>query len=347
MADHKTHAEPDKAPPPQVVDKAEEPEKDAGPARQTATRPTRPPATARAPAVARATDKVAHPETGGGADRARAMSAMQHSVGNSRVSRLVNAPPDSTADRLVQRQSAEQGGTTPRATGSAAEPVAAMSAAPSLVTPPLIQRMTATALAESWEGQETDVRWVYYNRVMSAQGEGGLTGSSAYAAKSPWYRVWLYVLGDHSHGATKLPQGIPQFKGYSTVAEFCAKNGYMRTAARARAQNAQRLVAETFAQPAKSPGAGWTGQGNLADFNNKSQPNSLYWKMARAYYWLQEDNKVAEKYVKVLQAGRHSQVIFDAHAIEQYYKQNRLPASVPLYDPPGAAPAKDKPHGKK
>jgi len=80
--------------------------------------------------------------------------------------------------------------------------------------------------------------------------------------------------------------------------------------------------------------AGWIGQGNLNDFNNISQPGSLYWKQARAYYWLQEEKKVSEIYVKMLPAGKNTQVLFNATAIQHYFETHSLPQKVPQYSPP-------------
>lgn len=345
MGDEKTQVElPDKAPPSTTVDKAEEPAKDAGLTRSPGPWPGRAPSAAGAggPTLARAVDRVTQPRAAQAADRARAMSTLQHAVGNTRISRLANTA-SPTPGPLVQRQPAE-GETRTRAEAQTAAETA--SSAPAFVTPSLLRAMTATVLAEAWEGQEADIRWVYYNRVMAAQGESGLRGSTAYRTKGPWYRVWAYVLGDTTYGKTPLPQKRAEFKGYPTVADFCTRNDFMRTGARKRAQAVAQLVAATFKGGEAKPSAGWTGQGNLDDFNNVSQPGSLYWKMARAYYWLQEGHKVTEVYVKVLPAGQHTQVIFNPQAIEQYFQHQRLPQTAPPYYPQGVKPTQPK-AGKK
>jgi hypothetical protein len=240
---------------------------------------------------------------------------MQQSVGNARVARMANNAP------LVQRQPNEKQDNEPAST-----------AVPSYVTENLKQKMAATILAESWPGQAEDIRWMYYNRVSDAKGEAGLNGSAAYSGKGLWYRIWLYMLGDTTYGKDALPKNT-EFKGFATIAEFCTRNGYMQTVAAKRAASIKLLVGAMFAKPASNPYQGWIGQGNLNDFNNKSQPRSLYWKQARAYYWLQQQGKVKDMYVKVLPDGKNTQVIFDARSIEKYYANHTLPDDVPLYKP--------------
>ena len=102
--------------------------------------------------------------------------------------------------------------------------------------------------------------------------------------------------------------------------------------AAARAKRMVTKVDEMFTAPESNPYAGWGGQGNLADFNNESN-NDIYWKKARAYYWLQDAGKVTETHVKVLPAGKSTQVIFNAAAIGAYWSKNPLPADVPKFTP--------------
>jgi hypothetical protein len=341
MSDIKIQSEkPDKAPPPVNVDQAEEKHNAAGPARaaiqrapqaQTTTTPAPTPAPMHAPA--KALDLLGGAEPGSGAPgRARTMNAMQQSVGNTRISRLMDSPQDAASPDRLQRQTTAQGGQSTVETGSAAE-IGAATSLPAFVTAPLETRMAATVLAEAWAGQEADIRWVYYNNIMQAKGETGLKASSAYRTKEPWYRIWLYMLGDHSYGNTDLPR-TKEFAGFGKVKDFCTRNGYMRSVATARAAQAKALVEEVFANPTTNPVAGWTGQGSLDDFNGKSDPKNPDWKMARAYYWLQAQNKVQDTYVKVLPAGKHTQFMFDKQAIRRYYQHHRLPENVPLYSPP-------------
>jgi hypothetical protein len=105
------------------------------------------------------------------------------------------------------------------------------------------------------------------------------------------------------------------------------------TAGQARAMNAaQQSVGNLRAgRLAQGGDKGWS-QGGLDDFNGRSQPGSRSWQQARAYYWLQQQGKVKEIYVKVLAAGKGAQFIFDADSIERYYATHPLPAEVPLYE---------------
>jgi len=268
-------------------------------------------------------DKIA-----GGSGRAAVMKRVQRTPGNTRAGRIAGEPKQTIQPRLaqqekesVQRQPTGTTGTTETAK------------APAYITADLKQKMTATILAESFEGQESDVRWIYYNRVTTAKGEAGLKGSSAYKQKSVWYKVWLYMLGDTTHGDVKLPTK-KEFKGFISIKDFCEKNEFMTTVAMPRAVKVKRLIDETFDKPTTNPYPGWTGQGSLEDFNNISIPSSSYWKMVRAYYWLQEKDIVKDIYVKILPAGENTSVVFDGASIEKYYKTNTLPKNVPLYTPP-------------
>src|SRR5690349_18372156 len=92
----------DKATPPPAVDvETETPEKEAEPSRATPVQ--RAPAAAlpppgREPPAARAADMLASSEPGpGAAGRARMMTGMQQSVGNTRVSRMLGAGATSAA----------------------------------------------------------------------------------------------------------------------------------------------------------------------------------------------------------------------------------------------------------
>ena len=136
------------------------------------------------------------------------------------------------------------------------------------------------------------------------------------------------MLNDETHGGDKLPQHIKNFRGFTTIRSFCTKNGFMKTIGKSMAISVVSFVDSMFSNPEKNPYKGWIGQGNLADLNNKSN-SDLYWKKARAYYWLQVNGKVKETYVEMLQAGKNTQVIFDAVSINQYFMKNKLPEKVP------------------
>ncbi len=269
----------------------------------------------------------------GGSGRAAVMKRVQRRLGNTRAGRIAGEPKQTAQPRLAQQENESVQRQPAGQTGATATPKL-----PAYVTAELKQKMTATILAESFAGQEPDIRWIYYNRVTAANGEDGLKGSSAYKQKSTWYQVWLYVVGDKTYGNENLPKRTrrqkEEFKGFTTVKEFCEKNEYMTTIAAPRAEQAKKLVDEAFDKPVTNPIPGWTGQGSLNDFNNISLPDSSYWKMVRAYYWLQEKGTVTEIYVKILPAGVNTSVVFDGASIEKYYKTHTLPKDVPLYTPP-------------
>lgn len=197
----------------------------------------------------------------------------------------------------------------------------------------LKRKFAATVLAESAAGQAQHIVWIYYNDVTKNKGAAGLARSSAYSGKHIWYKIWLYMLGDTQYGSDALPKERA-FEDFSSVENFCQKNQYMQGVGSKRASEVESLVEQAFAQPAKNPYAGWSGQGNLADFNNISN-NDIYWTRARYYYWLQQEKKVTEIYVKVLPAGKSTQFLFHADKILEYFTTNKikLPAQVKKYEP--------------
>jgi hypothetical protein len=311
----------EKAPSPTADVAPEPPAKAEGPARPQVQRAAQ--QGGRKPPVARAAATLAAPETSGGAPgQARAMNVAQQAVGNLRAGEL--AQQDAAAP-AVQRQAAGSSDAENAPAGKAAA-----GASPAYATAELKLRLAATILAESAAGQTSDIGWIYANLIRKAGGEAGLNASAAYKGKSVWYKIWLYMLGDPTYAGSTLPRQ-KEFTGFSTVAAFCTKNGYMQTVGADRAKAVVQHVETMFTQPDVNPYKGWTGQGNLNDFNNISQPGSRYWKQARAYYWLQQAGKVTAIYVKVLPAGKRTQFIFDADSIDRYYKQHPLPAEVPLY----------------
>jgi hypothetical protein len=342
----KTEATEKMPPSPGIDVMPQRPDKMGGPQSDTSSQSTKSPASSSAPQIARSSDlRTASDGNMSAPGRARLMRTVQRTVGNTRVGLAggvltdqsqtestgqpeTNAVSRSMQPAAVQRQ--DDGGVKkdPSDAGVAGK----TTATPDYATDDLKQKMTATILAEAWAGQETDIRWMYFNRVTSKKGIEGLKGSAAYSNKGIWYRIWLYVLGDHTYGDDKLPKQ-DEFKGFATVKDFCEKNEYMKTVAAARAKEIEKLVNEMFEKPEANPYKGWTGQGNLDDFNNKSKPKSRYWKMARAYYWLQQKGTVKEIFVKVLPAGKNTQVIFDGASIEKYYESHDLPDNVPLYEP--------------
>lgn len=317
-----------KAPSPTADIEQGRPEKEEGPARPPLQRTTQNQAQRLPPT--RAADMLAAAEPGMGASsQAHMVKGMQQSVGNARVGRMAqtnrNAP-------VVQRQPHEKQTTDTQPQATDAEQDKSNTATVK-ASADLKQKLAATILAESAAGQTKDIGWIYFNRISAAKGEAGLKGSSAYRDKGLWYQIWLYMLGDKSYAKKSVPKRN-EFTGFATVKDFCEKNEYMQSVGARRAKSVLSQVKIMFAESYSNPYPDWIGQGNIDDFNNISDPKSLYWKQARAYYWLQHSGKVKETYVKVLAAGKSTQFIFDALSIQKYYQKHTLPANVELYKAP-------------
>jgi hypothetical protein len=238
------------------------------------------------------------------------------------VARLA-ATAGNSAVNLLMRQ-------TPSETEPQPAPAAGGEQRPAWATEDFKRKFAATILAEAVVGQETDISWVYYNLILAHGAEGGLSKSSAYAKRKPWYKVWLHLLGDTTYGADALPKE-KSFEGYTTVADYCTRNGWARTQADTRGKAVLDQFDRIVSAPESNPMAGFTGQGNLADLNNESN-DDVYWTRTRAYLWLQQEDPTKPVYVKVIGTGRNRQVLFNADAIKAYWDANPpLPKDVPKY----------------
>ena len=192
----------------------------------------------------------------------------------------------------------------------------------------LKRKIAAIALAESYPGQERDIRWIYYN-LWRLQSDKGLKRSVAYKNKGMWYKVWMIALGDTTFANDKGTSGDP--KKYKNLSEYVKKHTWFRKVAQKRANKTKKLVDDVFENPDKNPFKGWLGQGNLSDFNNDYGK----WKKARQYFYLQKQGKVKEILVSELPADQvkdHS-FIFDEKKIDAYFKKNPLPDVVEKYEP--------------
>ena len=181
----------------------------------------------------------------------------------------------------------------------------------------LEKRIAAVVMAEAWQGQEADIRWIYYNNVEMLGPEKGLNKSSAYRKRNPWYQCWLYLMGDEEFAGVLLPQN-KYFEGKS-VREYC-QSDYMMSEGKLRAAQTLSLVVEMYEpqRTVENPYPGWIGQGNVNDFNH-SEP---YWQRSRQYFWLQEEGLVSEKLVQILPAGPWTQFVFDANKILEFSLDN-------------------------
>lgn len=264
---------------------------------------------------------------------AAGLARMAAAAGNRAIAALLREPaPSATPTPDAGTATPDAGIAT--ADAGAGTPDAGTTAAPAWATEDLKRTMTAVILAESAPGQESDIRWMYLQRVTAKGGAAGLNASSAYKAKGIWFKIWLQILGDETYADTVLPANKKEFADFKeqTVADFCAKNGYIEKYAVPRATALREDVDKMFTSPEDNPYKGWDGQGNLADFNNESNKD-VYWKRARAYYWLQQRNEVKETLVKVLADGKKTQVIFNGKAIDAYWRKHTLPDDVPKYTP--------------
>ena len=190
----------------------------------------------------------------------------------------------------------------------------------------------STIFAEAWPGQENDIAWIYFNLISEANSISALKKSSAFKEKSDNYKIAMTSLGDKRYGADQPSSGWLKKTKATSIKDYVDNNSYFKSNALPRIQNIASIVDSIIKDSSKNPYSGWTGQGNLDDFNNVSSPNSKYWRMARAYYWLQESGAVKETCVKPVGSGKTIQFIFNGKKIEQYFKTNKLPDKVPLYE---------------
>lgn len=191
----------------------------------------------------------------------------------------------------------------------------------------------ATVFSEAWPGQESDIAWVYYNLLTKDRSISALNKSSAYRLKSDNFKIAMTALGDPTFAADAPTDKWLKDTKAASIKDYVDNNSYFLTNAGPRINNIESIIDGIISEPNTNPYPGWTGQGNLNDFNNISSPGSKYWKMARAYFWLQESDSSIEKLVKPLGSGPTMQFIFNGIKIENYYKSNPLPDVVPIYTP--------------
>jgi hypothetical protein len=211
--------------------------------------------------------------------------------------------------------------------GTVGKAAAAFSAGPAVtITDDLRRKFAATVLAEAYDGEEMDIAWIYYTRVVVAdRGEAGLKASSAYAGKGAWYKVWMVALGDTAFAAEKSKaKGVSD---YPTIADYVHKHGWFRDVGQPRANAWSDILDRLHKDSSANPYQGWEGQGSLDDFNRDTGK----WPKARQFYWLQEAGQVKERHVKILERS----VLFNERAIEKFFAKNpdKLPKTVKKYHP--------------
>jgi hypothetical protein len=200
----------------------------------------------------------------------------------------------------------------------------------------LQRKFVATVLAEAHSGEEWDIGWIYYNRVMGPDGgESALKASNAYKLKQDWYKVWMVALGDPTYAGDKSQE--QDVRDFPSIGEYVKRHGWFlhHEDGQKRADRWRDLLDRMQRDPATNPHRGWLGQGSHEDFNLGFGK----WKQARQYYFLQQKSQVDEQLVKVLPKS----VVFDEVAIAEFFEKNPklLPATVPPFvsAPPPPPPA--------
>jgi|GEM_PF-2979246 len=209
--------------------------------------------------------------------------------------------------------------------------------------------ISATVIGESGHGdlstdQQVKIGWVYYNRIAKSGFKEGMSGSYAYNRSHPNRHkdvlptvdvmAVMVFLGDNTY-SNKSAEGAFGVKNISELIKVkdTYTQGYLQ-----KGKELNDLLTSEFSDPFKNPVPGFRNQGYHGDFNRKD----AMWNMARAYYWLQEDGKVAKGFattfvLKLRTDGAENKTtfIFNLEEIEKYFKKNpdQLPKNVPLYDP--------------
>lgn len=204
--------------------------------------------------------------------------------------------------------------------------------------------ITATVMGETNHGalsldQQKAVAWVYYNRIgRDGSVKKGLNGSYAYnrPGKSDlptlWVMTWMVALGDNAYSS----QGSEGEYGTKTVGQLAQNSAVSPLVEKAKILKS--ALDEDFKDPQRNnPYPGFTGQGYWGDLNREDG----VWKMARAYYWLQEEGKVSGKFASTLVvklktegAERTTTFIFKEKELQKYFKEHpdQLPKDVPKYN---------------
>lgn len=218
--------------------------------------------------------------------------------------------------------------------GGSAKVTGAPDAGPATFSVSTIKKeYVATVFSEAWPGQESDIAWIYYNLLTKDMSISALKKSSAFRLKSDNFKIAMTALGDLTFAEDAPTDKWLKDVKATSIKDYVDNNSYFKNVAEPRIKSIDSIINGIITTPATNPYPGWTGQGNLDDFNNISSPGSKYWKMARAYFWLQEADSTVEKLVKALGNGPTMQFIFNGKKIENYYKLNQLSQEVPKYSP--------------
>ncbi len=207
--------------------------------------------------------------------------------------------------------------------------------------------ITATVMGETNHGalsleQQQAVGWVYYNRIArDGSVTKGLNGSYAFnrpgksSLPTLWVMTWMVALGDDTY-ANQSSEDEYQTK---TIGQLARSPAISQLVENAKALQVG-LTADFKDPQINNPYPGFTGQGYWGDLN---RPDGI-WKMARIYFWLQEDGKVSGKFATTLVvklrtegAEKSTTFIFNEKALQEYFNQHpeQLPKDakdVPVYN---------------
>jgi hypothetical protein len=237
--------------------------------------------------------------------------------------------------------------------------------------------LAATIIGESGNGalsldQQMAIAWVYYNRLttknnLSRSMDSCLNNFSyAYRRKNgtiPADVVMMVMvgLGNDKH-ANDRATGEP-FNGKKTITEILAEKAAYIEVYIEKGRKLNDVMTKDFMTPSKNLFPGFTNQGYHKDLNTPTddhleninqkivymdtkngEDSKKMWVRALAYYWLQRDGTVANRYDSIyvkelltLGAERSTTFIFKAPEISTYFKRNptqdpKFYRDIPMYN---------------
>jgi len=168
--------------------------------------------------------------------------------------------------------------------------------------------------------------WVYVERAQKYGGlEQGFSGSSAYSAKSPDYRMFMLGLGS------------PEFENDPIARRDV--NNYPEYSKRALKMMVKIFFSFTFGDNPLPQGSHLTGQGYVNDINGLHGDKDYYNKKVRQYIYLCRMGVIKNENTVLLLRGSNSShsdatFFYDEDAIRKYFDKNPQMIKVaPLYDP--------------
>jgi hypothetical protein len=231
----------------------------------------------------------------------------------------------------VHRQKADTAPNTQKEQTSDAGKEQAPEKKAGIFTDVLRRKWIATVLAEAApenQQQEKYIAWIYYNLIVDAKGESGLNKSTEKRFEKDHYRIWLYMQGEKVEQKLKeSEEKKAEFGTFKTVAEVCDTKGsyYTLPSVHARLERVKKHIDDILANPESNPIRGFRRQGYLEDINNLKNDDTT-WRMARYYFFLQENKAVTKNFVLFLPGAvaAHSQFLFNEQEIIHYLKEQKI-----------------------